>query len=90
MRTFALLLFTLAVASHVHRCRMSAPTGWYVNGVRPDGAFELRPVLGAPDRDLEDAHARRDIDDPRAFRGWIYCTGGATPRQDGLSVWCQR
>ena len=67
-----------------------APAGWYVNGVRPDGAFEARPVLGRPGDDLRDAVERRDIADDRALYGRLYCTGGSTPRQDGTEVWCQR
>jgi hypothetical protein len=67
-----------------------APPNWYVNGVHSDGWFELRPVLGDPDRDLEDAHARLDIRDGRHVIATLYCTGGAMPRQNGIKVWCQR
>lgn len=65
-----------------------APAGWYINGVRPDGRFEARPVLGRPEQDLEDAWARREIRDDRALAGRIWCRAPATPRQDGLRVWC--
>lgn len=86
MLTMALLAFCwIARPAHIH-----VPRGWYVNGVAPDGLFELRPVLGRPEDDIDDARARRDIRDDRAVLGRLYCTGGATPRQDGTSVWCQR
>ncbi len=65
--------------------RVSAPRGWYVNGVHPDGRFEWRPVLGDP-RELHP----RPIHDDRHVTGRVYCTGGATPRQNGQKVWCQR
>lgn len=65
----------------------TAPDGWWVNGVRPDGTFEARPVLGAADADLDDAHARRQIVDDRALQGRVWCRTGS-PRQDGLRVWC--
>lgn len=67
-----------------------APGGWFVNGVRPSGEFEARPWLGRPQDDLDDAHARREIADDRVLVGRVWCTGGATPRQDGTKVWCQR
>lgn len=66
--------------------------GWYLNGVRPSGEFECRPVLGDAASDLDDARARRDFHDERAVRGRIYCTGGSHPviGADGASVGCQR
>lgn len=66
-----------------------APPGWYVNGARPDGGFELDQVLGDPMRDLDDARNQLDLAGGRVL-GWLYCTGGATPRQNGIKVWCQR
>ncbi len=42
------------------------------------------------DDDLLDARIRRELAGPAPVRGALYCTGGATLRQDGLSVWCQR
>lgn len=83
-------IVVLAWCCAMHPTSWRAPRGWYVNGVRPTGRFEMRPVLGDPERDLEDARQRINIDDERALEGRIYCTGGATPRQDGSSVWCQR
>ena len=70
--------------------RCPAPAGWYVDGARPGGSYELAPVLGKPGDDLTDAVRRRDLPGPDPVRGRLYCTGGATLRQDGLSVWCQR
>lgn len=85
--SLALLAWSFALRPHRYR----APSGWYVNGVSPAGAFELRRVLGNPARDLDDAHARRDWSaEDHPIAGQIYCTGGATPRHDGESVWCQR
>lgn len=88
IRRLALILAGAALAFTVRRCQ--APPGWYVNGVDPDGWADLRPVLGDPAADLADARARRDIIDHRRIVVRIHCTGGATPRQDGSSVWCQR
>jgi hypothetical protein len=87
-RAIVVLLVLWCWCVHRHRCR--APRGWYVNGAQPNGAFELRPVLGRPQDDLLDAWLRREIVGPAPVRGRLYCTGGATARQDGESVWCQR
>lgn len=84
MRALVFQLLAWCLAVQVTRC--SVPVGWYVNGVRPDGMFELRPVLGEPEHDL----STEQIKDDRSVRGRVYCTGGATPRQDGRSVWCER
>lgn len=67
----------------------TAPPGWYINGVRPDGRYEALPVLGRPEADLDDARARRSIADDRCIVGWIWCWRPATPRQDGVRVWCE-
>lgn len=85
-----ILLIGLALLWLFSPRHVNAPHGWYVNGVRPDGAWEMRPVLGRPDDDLLDAVRRRVWEDNRRIRGRLWCTGGATPRQDGASVWCQR
>ncbi len=87
-RALVVLIVLSCWCSHRQRCR--APRGWYTNGARPSGAYELRPVLGRPADDIEDARHRRTIPGPAAVRGRLYCTGGATARQDGESVWCQR
>lgn len=87
-RVVVLLLALLCHCLRPDRCR--APRGWYVSGARPAGAYEFWPVLGAPQDDLGDARSRRDLPGPAAVRGALYCTGGSTLRQDGLSVWCQR
>jgi len=65
------------------------PSGWYANGARPDGTFELRPVLGRPEDDLEDAHRMLDIAGPEPVAGKLRCRPGSI-RQDGVSVWCAR
>lgn len=70
--------------------RLTSPPGWYVNGVDPAGWCEFRPVIGRPGDDIIDAVTRIAIDDDRVIVGRVHCTGGATPRQDGRSVWCQR
>lgn len=72
--------------------RARARPGWYINGVRPDGSYEMLPVLGSPERDLDDARARIQIPDDRSLSARIYCTGGAHPiaNNDGVSVGCQR
>lgn len=89
--TVLLLVIALGVA-HLMPARgtVHCPPGWYLDGVRPSGMFACRPVLGHPEDDLLDAVRRRVIADDRVIKGRIYCTGGATPRQDGGSVWCQR
>ena len=87
------LLIALAIGTaHLMPMRgiVHCPPGWYLDGVRPNGVFACRPVLGHPEDDLLDAVRRRVIADDRALAGRIYCTGGGTPRQDGESVWCQR
>jgi hypothetical protein len=47
--------------------RTTAPSGFWINGVRPDGAYELRRQPANPD----------DETPPGVLRGRIYCTGGA-------------
>lgn len=70
-------------------------------GVRTSGSFECWPHPSAPvgwDRrlgrieDWDGTHGRpeRSIQSEATIGSRIYCTGGATPRQDGFRVWCQR
>lgn len=87
-RALVLLLVLSCWCSRARRFR--APHGWYVNGAQPSGSFRLDPVLGQPADDLVDARARRNIAGPAPVVGQLYCTGGATARQDGESVWCSR
>ncbi len=87
-RALAVLLVAWCCAAHRSWCR--APAGWYVDGAQSGGTYELAPVLGSADDDLLDARIRRELAGPAPVRGALYCTGGATLRQDGLSVWCQR
>lgn len=87
-RALVVALVVWCWCSHARHC--PAPPGWYVNGARPSGEYELRPVLGRPQDDLLDAWLRRELSGPSPVAGRVYCTGGATLHQDGLSVWCQR
>lgn len=67
------------------------PVGWYVNGVRQNGMYECLPVLGDPDKDLEDAKHRIYIEDERRTWDVIHCTGGTHPVVTGQrTVGCQR
>ncbi len=84
MRVAVLLALLLAAGA-----QRQAPPSWYVNGVRPDGRYEMRPVLGRPEDDLADAAARREIRDDRRIVGLIWCWRPTTPRQDGQRVWCE-
>lgn len=74
-RALVVLLVVWCCASHRQRC--PAPPGWYAERVRPSGSYELAPVLGRPQDDLDDARARREIAGPAPVDGWIICTGGA-------------
>lgn len=87
-RALVVLLVVWCCAKHRQRC--AAPRGWYVNGAQPRGSYELQPVLGRSQDDLLDAWLQRELAGPAPVRGALYCTGGATLRHDGLSVWCQR
>lgn len=92
MTRLALLLAAIATAgaAPVPAIEWRAPAGWYINGVRTDGRYEARPVLGRPEDDLDDARAQRVIRDDRRIVGWIWCWLPTTPRQDGHRVWCER
>jgi hypothetical protein len=87
-RALVVLLVVWCCATHRQRC--PALPGWYVNGAQPRGSYELWPVLGRSQDDLLDARARRQSEGSLPVPGQLYCTGGATLRQDGSSVWCQR
>ena len=89
MRRLALFVVVVALAV---RCPTRARCGrdWYMNGVRPDGRYECRQVLGAPEQDLEDARARRDLPEGCVVRGQIHCTGTSRPiLVDGRTAACQ-
>lgn len=82
MATLMTRLISIAIigwAILTHPRAAACPIGWWVNGISPAGIYECRPVLGDPERDLEDAHARRDLGDERAIRGRIYCGWRVTP-----------
>jgi hypothetical protein len=87
-----LAIVIVVAAAIVPRCPTHArcPSDHYANGVRPDGSFECRPVLGTPEHDLDDARARRDLPDGCAIPGKIHCSGGSRPIVvDGRTVACQ-
>lgn len=79
------VLFGTGTPAREHRC----PDRWYVNGVRPNGRYECRPVLGRYWEDLDDARRQVQIPDDRKIVDWIWCWRPTTPRQDGRRVWCE-
>ena len=86
------IIIVVVAAALEARCptRARCPRAYYANGVKLDGSFECRPVLGTPERDLDDARARRDLPDGCAIPGKIHCTGGSRPVVvDGRTVSCQ-
>ncbi len=89
-RIYAILV--LHVLSLSGRCdpRKPCAAGWYIEGINPAGVYRCRPVLGDPDRDIEDARYRLELPDDRRTYGWLYCPTPTTPRHDGARVWCER
>lgn len=84
-------MLMLAIVSRISCDHAECPDRWYVNGVRPNGRYQCLPVLGDPERDIEDARARVEIHDARSIEGAIYCTGGARPIVvDSRTIGCQR
>jgi hypothetical protein len=71
--TLALLCWTIAA----HPSGAQCPPRWYVNGVRPSGAYECRPAVTA-DPDNDGTWGHRDVTpyDPAVIRGQIYCEAG--------------
>lgn len=94
-RLITIGLLALAFALRPTHARCPAGTDLRV-GVRVDGYFECwpAPVGDAVFERGAGAREPRWVDHSTQLEDWIasriYCTGGATPRQDGLSVWCQR
>ncbi len=85
------LVLALALVSRISCDHAECPDRWYVNGVRPNGRYQCLPVLGDPERDIDDAKAKIEWHDSRAIDGEIYCTGGAHPIVVGpRTVGCQR
>ena len=71
--------------------RWTAPPGWYMEGVRPNGSSNMRPVAGGnPDNDGTFGHPDVTPNDPRWIGVRIWCTGGSRPAVSGRSIWCQR
>lgn len=65
--------------------------GWYMDGVRPEGWFEMRPAPGGnPEDDGTNGHPDVTPVDERFLIGRIYCTNGTRPHVAAGSVWCQR
>lgn len=81
--TMVVLLAAALVQPHRARC----PAGWWIDGVRPSGAFACR---AAP---VRDTGARTEVDDgtPDAeLGGQLYCSGGTQPIVvDERTVGCQ-
>lgn len=94
MRLVSLGLLALAFALRPHRAR--CPVGMDLRtGVRADGRFECWPAPSGPTvYERVGGGEWRWVDHSTQIEDWltsrIYCTGGATPRHDGRSVWCQR
>jgi len=84
------LAMLIAFGVRCERIANPCRAGWYVNGVNQAGIYRCRPVLGRPEDDIDDARSLRNFGDDREELGYLHCTGGATPRQDGSSVWCDR
>lgn len=84
------LVLCLAMATQPRRA--SCPVGWYVNGIRPTGSFECRPIpIGNPDYDGTWGKPDRSIERPGAILGRLYCTGGTHPIvRNERTVGCQR
>ncbi len=60
-------------------------------GVRIDGHFQCWPApVGDEDWSFATGRPDRSVQPAEILESRIYCTGGATPHQDGTSVWCQR
>jgi len=88
---FALVTLVVLITVAVIRPeRARAPRGWYVEGVRPDGATTIRqaPPQGCgepvPPNNQPCPHAP-------AFESRIYCTNGTLPVVvDDRTIGCQR
>ena len=63
--------------------KRACPRGWWMaEGVRRSGEFKCRPALLGPENDAPQPAGE--------LRGFVVCPKGTEPRQNGLSVWCQR
>lgn len=87
-----LTVVLLCCAMVTRPTRARCPAGYDLRtGVRPSGEFRCWPhPVGDPEWDGTWMRPDRARQPDGAFGARVYCTGGATPRQDGTSVWCQR
>lgn len=80
----SLLVLMWSMAAHPQHAR--CPQGaWYVNGIRPSGAYECRRDSIGPNDEAPTP--------PGVIYGRLYCTGGSHPIVDinsGKAVGCQR
>ena len=85
-----LMLCALVIRPTQAQC----PRGMWLEGVRPDGAFDCRPnVLGNPEHDGTFHQPDDGVLPPGQLQGRIYCTGGTRPivrPVDSRTVGCQR
>lgn len=68
----------LLLAQFTRPTTARTPEGWYVNGIRPDGRYEVRmaPIL----REKKCSPSCVNPDEPDLhYRSRIYCTGGSRP-----------
>jgi hypothetical protein len=77
---FALISFVVICASAVVQPRRATcPTGWSVEGVRPSGRTQCRPVPPAHCGEPVPPDNKPCPRDERAIRLEIYCTNGQQP-----------
>ncbi len=86
--TVVVLCYATAARPTHARC----PDGYDLRtGVRSTGRFDCWPhVVGDPEWDGTWHRPELGVQPPGVIGGRVYCTGGSTPRQDGVNVWCQR
>jgi hypothetical protein len=85
----SLCVYLWALATHP--THMRCPPGWWL----PEGArgrvARCRPSpVGVDTRDARGVLVDRTVQPPGEIDVPLYCTGGATLRQDGVKAWCQR
>lgn len=86
---FALFLYAWSCCTYPTHARCAA--GWWApEGVR-GGELVCRPrPVGPDERDARGIVVDHSVQPPGETRVRLWCTGGATLRQDGESAWCQR
>lgn len=73
--TIALICWAVATRPSGAQC----PPRWYVDGVRPDGSYQCRPVPLHPETDATWQHPDITPFDDRVIGGQIYCGAGTVP-----------